>query len=141
MARKANIEMPGITSNTDGIEFVRERLTDPEGGPSWTYEVGGMEHIKSPYLVLRSAGKGQLYFLLERRNDDGEWDAQLYDAPGDLDVSDPVKVLAAAAEIDDHQEPVDPIEVGLFEDVNDAMDMPSEILFGFRDVISPDALA
>ena len=117
--------------------------------PGLTLLGGGMETIKMPYLVLGSTVPK--VFLIERRNDDGEWDALLFDAPASLDPNDGPTVLAALARIGELAQELTltaladraVVPPDLASDDLGAANLGERLwdtLYGFRDLVSPDAL-
>jgi hypothetical protein len=100
----------------------------------------GMEDRRSAYIVLRL--RGEIYFLIERRNDDGEFSALLYPGRG----ASREDYLRAIDRIGEYADELNHAQLAALEiivadheswEVNQLLD---EILFGLRDHIAPDAL-
>lgn len=101
----------------------------------------GMEDLRSPYMALIINGQG--YLLIERRNDDGEWAPLMFDAH-DLAISTTQRIFGLMAKIDEYEEEltyelrdrgvVVGSDDGRFEDCLTAL------LYGYRDLVSPNAL-
>ena len=108
---------------------------------------GGMEDAIAPYLVLATADDAWL-LLLERRNDDGEWDALVYPPPPALRGQPYTPALAQQAmagygEFAQELGYGELAEYGLAVDeaAGEALgDWLRETLFGFRALVSPHAL-
>jgi hypothetical protein len=101
----------------------------------------GMENIASPSLVFRI--NGRQYFLLERRNDDGEWAPLLFDA-GDVASDDTSDVFAYMSRITEYAQELtgELHERGIIIDHQDEQfsQCLAAVLYGYRDLVSPDAL-
>jgi hypothetical protein len=101
----------------------------------------GMEDIRSPYMALIINGQG--YLLIERRNDDGEWAPLMYDAH-DLAISTTQRIFALMSKIDEYDEELtyELRERGIDVGANDGRfeDSLTALLYGYRDLVSPNAL-
>ena len=130
-------ELPGVKDNAEAIAWVDEELS-LFFRPGWRLLAGGMETVRSPFLLLTHPEHGPV-FLLERRNDDGEWDALAYRVTEEFDPADGGSVLRAASRFGEYAQEDDPVEIGLIDDEADTEYM-SDLLFAYRSRVAPNAL-
>jgi hypothetical protein len=144
----------GPLMTPDARDFVDDVLTDlvTDGDvcPGLELIDGGMETAVAPYLVVRT-GTGAWLFVLERRNDDGEWAPLVYACTVEVDPADEASreaVRTAAREIPASSQEMaghELVTAGLLGDVDAFYDgtLGSGLwnaLYGFRDLVSPHAL-
>lgn len=130
----------GVSSDPAGAEHVAEVLTDSDFVPGWSLLAGGMEHLRAPFLLLQHEDGAKL-FMLERRSDDGDMAPLPYRAAADLDPADHSAVMQAVYRIGEYAQELGHEEAGLLvEDPEDETTALQDLLYGYRDVISPDAL-
>jgi hypothetical protein len=136
------IALPGVNTDPAGIKHIADVLADTESfKPGWSLLVGGMEHLRSPFLLLQNVD-GRKLFVLERRNDDGEWAPLTYEVDEDLDLGDNEAIRHAASSVGEWAQELGEGEAGLLvDDGPDPYEALSDLLYLYRDIISPDALA